>query len=104
MPPQEWHRSSYLKQRFPEQRTAASMQVGTDRFTGEGVARVSLINRESGTGWSLERVLYRFQALRGARSSRGSRERRVAPVSWEMVDGRGIEPLTSALRTQRSPS
>jgi len=25
-------------------------------------------------------------------------------VSWGMVDGGGIEPPTSALRTQRSPS
>ena len=36
-------------------------QLVTDTFTGEGVARVSLVKRESGTGWSVERVLYRFR-------------------------------------------
>jgi hypothetical protein len=36
-------------------------QLVTETFTGEGVARVALINRESGTGWSVERVLYRFR-------------------------------------------
>jgi hypothetical protein len=29
---------------------------------------------------------------------------RLSRLSKELVDGRGIEPLTSALRTQRSPS
>jgi hypothetical protein len=33
----------------------------TETFTGEGVARVWLVNRQGGTGWSVERVVYKFK-------------------------------------------
>ena len=35
--------------------------VVTDTFTGEGSAKVWLVNRAGGTGWSVERVVYRFK-------------------------------------------
>jgi hypothetical protein len=33
----------------------------TDTFTGEGVAKVWLANRQGGNGWSVERVVYKFK-------------------------------------------
>jgi hypothetical protein len=45
VPPQEWHRSSYLKQRFPEQKTAASMQVPTAIVTAAHIAGVCRMKR-----------------------------------------------------------
>ena len=36
-------------------------QLVTDTFTGEGVAKIWLTNRQGATGWSVERVVYRFR-------------------------------------------
>ena len=35
--------------------------VVTETFTGEGSAKVWLVHRDGGTGWSVERVVYRFK-------------------------------------------
>jgi hypothetical protein len=33
----------------------------TETFTGTGSAKVWLVHREGGTGWSVERVVYRLK-------------------------------------------
>lgn len=40
---------------------AAGDQLVTETFTGEGSAKVWLVNRQDGPGWSIERVVYRFK-------------------------------------------
>jgi hypothetical protein len=39
----------------------AGGQVVTETITGEGIAKVWLVNRDGGTGWSVGRVIYKFR-------------------------------------------